>query len=60
MDFIIENIKRAARERFMLGEAPYHKPTPLISFGSEGTSLEYNRQPARYPLIYILFLIPLE
>ena len=44
----------------MPGEAPYHKPTPLIPFKSEGTFLEYSRQPARYPLTYISFLTLLK
>ena len=44
----------------MPGEAPYHEPTPLVPFRSEGMSLEYGQQPARYPLAYMPFLTPLE
>ena len=56
----MENIKRAAREQFMPKEAPYHKPTPLVSSKSERISPECGQQLIKYPSIYILFLIPLE
>ena len=56
----MENAERAAGERLILGEAPYHEPMPLVPFRSEGMSLEYSQQPTRYPLAYTLFLIPLE
>ena len=44
----------------MPGEAPYREPTPLIPFENKETSLKCGRQPAKYLLIYILFLIPLK
>ena len=56
----MKNIKRAARERFMPGEAPYHEPTPLVPPKSEGTSPERGWQPAKYPSAYTPFPTPLE
>ena len=60
MGFIMENAERAVRERFILGEAPYREPTPLIPSGSKKTSLKYDQQPARYPSAYTPFLTPPE
>ena len=56
----MENIKRVARERFILEEMFYRKPTFLVLFRSEGMSLEYSWQPVKYLLIYMPFLIPPE
>ena len=60
MGFIIKNTERVIKEQFILGETFYREPTPLISFESEETSLECGQQPAKYPLVYMPFLTPLE